>query len=320
MQPHKPDKAQKTIMPALILRFFVIIIALAHCTAFATVRPCIDILPAQNLTANARLDSLITQFIKQLAAEELTSGTTAIGTARDSACAYQLRATIDSSLTGTVILLELRDRLNGIEEEKLFPVDIIDNDRMLLDFMSLKVRQFIEDNQLGTLSISSLPLESAVLLNGIHTGYTPLSVVLSPGGYKVTLQHAQAHPYSESVRIPTRGTVPLKVQLTPRGSRLLPLYLSSAVALGGTLLSAVIEYQRHQQYRSLERFNPNTGERVSQQIYDEGYADYQSAAQLRIGFSLLSIPLVATSAALTLRKQRIVKSWQRAESKKKSIK
>lgn len=307
-------------MQAGIIKLFVLIIAAMYGSVFATARPCIDILPGKNLTLNPRLDDLIVQFEKQLASEELTSGATTIGVSRDSSCAYQLRTTIDSSHTGKVIVLELRDRLNGTEEEKLFPVDIIDNDRMLLDFMSLKVRQFIEDNQLGTLSISSLPLESAVLLNGVHTGYTPLSIVLSPGAYKVTLQHPQAHPFADSVRIPTRGAVPLKVQLTPKGSRLLPLYLSSAVALSATLASALIEYQHHQQYRSLERFNSTSGQRISQATYDNAYAKYQRASQLRIGFSLLSIPLVASSVALKVRKQRIVSGWQQAEQKKKSIK
>ena len=98
-----------------------------------------------------------------------------------------------------VVLFRLINQNDDGEETKLIPLSNRPIDEVL-DLMTLKIRQFLEQNISGKVRISSVPLDCDILLNGIKIGTTPAELILEKGIYNIRLQREYLFPYQDSVR------------------------------------------------------------------------------------------------------------------------
>jgi hypothetical protein len=250
---------------------------------------CLEIHSFVNHTQIDSLNRLDTILVKRLHYEYLPDNLTAVlHTHSDTAsCLYSLAATIDSSHQGLFIVLhfgtgsapESETKLVRIEEKSI---------RQIVDILALKVRLFLQESMLSTLTITSDPVDCALYLNGIKTGKTPATLLLNPGIYFLSIQAEHCHPFSDSIFLTTGQEVEIEATMKFKGTPSVPWFVASGLLTLSAAVVQLIEYRLHQDYLSISRYCESAdGEtryvRCGQDDYDRKYFPYRRVHYLKIG-------------------------------------
>ncbi|NLE01099.1 MAG: PEGA domain-containing protein [Fibrobacter sp.] len=166
------------------------------------------------------------------------------------------------------------------EEIKIIPIiDQPEDD--ILDLMSLKIRNFLDQNLSGKLRISTIPIDCELLLNGVKVGATPAELLLEKGLYNVKLTHDHLFPYTDTVQIHPGKETELQITMKFEGNRVKPLLISSSVISILTIISMVIDINLHNKYESLPKG-------LAPEVYSAHFYPWRTSRYILIGSINLS--------------------------------
>jgi hypothetical protein len=276
---------------------------------------CLSVLPIANYTTlKSEFSDLHSKLLRKLEHEFMGQRIRSVVKAdKDSStCEYYISGTIDSSMQGYILILNIGDYTMSEGESKVIPIEGKNIDE-LLDLIVVRIRYFIEHSLLSTVSVSSNPLGCDVAVNGKKSGKTPTELLLKPGQYAINVSNRYFQPFNDSIFVTPRQRADIKAEMVFRGSNVTGWVITASVFSALTIGAAAAEYKFHKDYLNVPRFCDESQaggdyERCSQEEYNAGFNRYRLAGYAAIGLAGASGITLSISGFNFFRNKSVKKS------------